>query len=456
MFDYLTKKFSNLIENFTAKKLNVENLKPFFDEVENGLYDADVPFEVVEKFLESVKEDVSGKKYPKELSAQQALVKILNQRLIELLSSDSHEIEIKKPPIKVMMVGLQGTGKTTSAAKLAAFFKKKKKSVLLTSLDVYRPAAREQLKVLSQKVDCDFFDLDASTSPQEILIAAMKKAKFFDVFIVDTAGRLQTDKAMMDEVQLVSQTLKPQETLYTLDAMAGQESLNVAKEFSEHLPLTGVVTTKMDSDTRAGAILGLKSILGLPVKFVSSGEDVLAPHTFSQFHPDRVAQRILGMGDMLSLIESIEQNIDQNKAKKWQQEILSNKEINFEQLQEQLEQMNSLVSGGGGLQSMLKHLPGMSQLADNIDNTQVDKTMKHTLALISSMTVKERRYPALMQQGSRKKRVVAGAGLDIQALNRLLKQRVQMSKMMKKMSGKKGQGMLSSLKKQLPGSFLGQ
>lgn len=456
MFDYLTKKFSNLLENFTAKKLNIENLKPFFEEVENGLYDADVPFEVVEKFLDGVKEDVSGKKYPKELSAQQALVKILNQRLIELLTSDSHDIEVKKPPVKIMMAGLQGTGKTTSCAKLASFFKKKKKSVLLTSLDVYRPAAREQLKMLSKKVDCDFFDLEQSTSPQEILAAAMKKAKFFDVFIVDTAGRLQTDQAMMEEIGQLSETLKPQEIIYTLDAMAGQESLNVAKEFAQHLPLTGVVTTKMDSDTRAGAILGLKSILGLPVKFVSSGEDVLAPHTFSQFHPDRIAQRILGMGDMLSLIESIEQNIDSNKAKKWQQEILSSKEINFEQLQDQLIQMSSLVSGGGGLQSMMKHLPGMSQVADQIDNAQVDKSMKHTLALISSMTVKERRYPALMQQGSRKKRVVAGAGLDIQALNRLLKQRVQMSKMMKKMSGKKGKSMLDGLKSQLPGSFFGK
>ena len=455
MFDYLTKKFSGLIDNLTAKKLNVEALKPFFAEVENGLYDADVPFEVVEVFLKGVKEDIDGQKYPKELSSQQALVKILHQRLIDLLSSDSHEIDLKKPPVKIMLSGLQGTGKTTSCAKLAHYFKKKKKSVLMASVDVYRPAAREQLRVLAEKVGCDFYDNQESTCPFEILAGAMKKAKFFDVFIVDTAGRLQVDEELMNEVEKISETLKPHEIIYILDAMAGQESLNVAKTFAQKLSLTGVIATKMDSDTRSGAILGLKTMLGLPVKFISSGEDPMAQHAFTQFYPDRVAQRILGMGDMLSLIESIEQNIDTEKAQKWQQDILSKQEINFEQLKEQLEQMQSLVGQQGGLQSMMKYLPGMGQVADKIDNQEVNKGLKQTLALISSMTVKERRYPALMQQGSRKKRVVAGSGLDVQALNRLMKQRAQMSKLMKKMSGKKGKNMMSALKNQLPGTFLG-
>lgn len=455
MFDYLTSKFSGLIESFTAKKLNVQTLKPFFQEVENTLFDADVPFDVVQIFLDGIKEDIDGQRYPKELTGQQALVKILNQRLVELLSSDRQAIEIKKTPIKILFVGLQGSGKTTSCAKLAAFFKKQKKSILLTSLDVYRPAAREQLGILAQKIGCDFFDIAHSQQPLEILEGAMNKAKFYDIFIVDSAGRLQVDQSLMSEIEQVSQKLQPQECLYTLDAMAGQEALNVAKSFAQSLELTGAIVTKMDSDTRAGAILGLKTQLGLPIKFLSSGEDVQAAHTWSPFHPDRVASRILGMGDMLSLIENIEKTIDADKAKKWQKDILAKNELNFEQLREQLEQVQNLVGQQGGLGAMLKHLPGMSQMANQVDNDQMQQGVKHTLALIGSMTPRERRHVALMQQGSRKKRVVQGAGLDIQALNKLMKQRVQMSKMMKKMGGKKGKSMMQAMQNQLPGSFLG-
>ena len=207
MFDYLTQKISGLIDNFSAKKLNIEALKPFFTEIENTLYDADVPFDVVETFLSGVKEDIDGQKYPKELSAQQALVKILHNRLVELLSTDTHEINIKKPPVKIMLCGLQGTGKTTSCAKVANFFKKKKKSVLLASVDVYRPAAREQLKVLADKIGCDFYDNPESSDPHELLAAATKKSKFYDVFILDTAGRLQVDDNLMDEIEKIAKDL---------------------------------------------------------------------------------------------------------------------------------------------------------------------------------------------------------------------------------------------------------
>lgn len=453
MFDYLTQKVSTVLSSFTVKKLNVEALKEFFKEIENGLLDADVPFDVAESFISSIKEDVAGKKYPKELNAKQALVKIMNQRLIDLLGGDTQELVLKKPPVKIVFVGLQGTGKTTACAKLALYLKKKKKSVLLTSLDVYRPAAREQLKALANKVGVDFYE-DSSDCPQEIAQGAQRKAKFYDVLIVDTAGRLQIDEPLMQELKTVTELLNPQEVLYVQDAMAGQESLNVAKSFSQQVPITGAITTKMDSDTRAGAILGLKSSLGICVKFLSSGEDPLASHTFSTFYADRIAQRILGMGDMLSLIENIEQNLDKEKAQKWKDQISGGNELNFEQMKDQFEQVNSMLQGGGGLSSMMKMIPGMSQLSGQIDNSLVDKGVQSHLALINSMTKKERRNPRLMQQGSRKKRVAEGAGLDLQALNRLLKHREKMSKMMKKFAGKNPAALLSAMKGQIPGGIL--
>jgi signal recognition particle subunit SRP54 len=431
----------------------VEALKDFFEEIENSLLDADVPFDVVEIFLASIKEDVAGKKYPKELNAKQALVKIMNQRLIELLGGETAELSLKKTPVKILLVGLQGTGKTTACAKLASFLKKKKKSVLLASTDVYRPAAREQLKNLAQKVGVDFYE-DSSDKPEEIARGALRKAKFYDVFLLDTAGRLQIDSSLMQELKVIADLIKPEEILYVQDAMAGQESLNVAKSFSDEVPLTGAITTKMDSDTRAGAILGLKSSLGISVKFLSSGEDPLASHTFSPFHPERVAQRILGMGDMLTLIENIEQNLDKEKAQKWKDQLSCSTELTFEQMKEQFEQVNTMLQGGGGLSSMMKMIPGMSQLANQIDHSALDDGVKSHLALINSMTGKERRHPALMQQGSRKNRVIKGAGLDIQALNRLIKHREKMSKMMKKFAGKNPADMLSAMKGQMPGGIL--
>jgi signal recognition particle subunit SRP54 len=453
MFDALSQKFSALYEKITSKRLNESVLAPLLVEVEDALLQADVPYDVVVQFLADVKADIIGEVYPKHLTAQQAFIKIMNERMIKLMQHDQHELVHKQPPLKVLVTGLQGSGKTTSIAKLALHLIKKKKKVLLVSLDIYRPAAREQLMTLAKKVGADCFDDLTQQSVISLLESGLKRSKFYDVLIVDTAGRTQLDNQMMIELQQVATQLQPHETLYVLDSMAGQESLNVASAFHHAVPLTGIIVTKLDSGARAGAMLGLKMSLGVPIKFISSGEQVDSAQSFNLFHPDRMAQRILGMGDMLSLIEQIEQSIDQEKAKQLQEKMMKTGEMSFEDMKSQLEQMRQLMSNQGGAQGLLKHLPGMGQLAGQISNEDADKALKHNMALLNSMTPKERKNPHLIQEGSRKRRISDGAGLKIADLNRLVKQLEQMNKFASMASKGKLQGLLRGLGGQMPAGF---
>ncbi|OBW96231.1 signal recognition particle [Gallibacterium salpingitidis] len=430
MFENLSDRLSRTLRNISGKgRLTEDNIKDTLREVRMALLEADVALPVVREFINQVKERALGVEVNKSLTPGQEFIKIVQAELEKAMGDANESLNLAtQPPAVILMAGLQGAGKTTSVGKLAKFLQQRhKKKVMVVSADVYRPAAIKQLETLAQTVNATFFPSDVSQKPVEIVKAALAEAKlkFFDVLIVDTAGRLHVDEEMMEEIKQIHQALNPIETLFTVDAMTGQDAANTAKAFNEALPLTGVILTKVDGDARGGAALSIRQITGKPIKFLGMGEktDALEP-----FYPDRIASRILGMGDVLSLIEDLQRNVDQEKAERMAKKFKKGDDFTLEDFREQLLEMKKM----GGMMSMLDKLPGMQNLPDHVKNQVDDKMFNRMEAMINSMTFKERQNPAIIK-GSRKRRIAAGSGTQVQDLNRMLKQFEDMQRMMKKM-----------------------
>ena len=432
MFQNLSERLSQTLKSIKGQaRLTDDNIKDTLREVRKALLEADVALPVVKAFIERVRERAVGQEVSKSLSPGQQFVKIVQQELEAIMGEANEGLSLKGSPAVVLMAGLQGAGKTTSVAKLARYLREReKKKVLVVSADVYRPAAIDQLETLAKEVQVDFFPSRSDQKPVDIATAAIKHAKiqFHDVVLVDTAGRLAIDEAMMAEIQALHKAISPEETLFVVDAMTGQDAVNTAKAFHDALPLT-VILTKADGDARGGAALSVRHITGKPIKFMGVGEKVDA---LEPFHPDRVASRILGMGDMLSLIEEAERTVDKDKAAKLASKVKKGDGFDLEDFRDQLQQLKKM----GGMGGLLGKLPGMGQMADMAQGPGPEKELGKLEALINSMTPKERRKPDIIN-GSRKRRIAAGAGLQVPDLNRLLKQHKQMQKMMKK-AGKKG------------------
>ncbi|BBV00462.1 signal recognition particle protein [Providencia hangzhouensis] len=453
MFDNLTDRLSRTLRNISGRgRLTDENIKETLREVRMALLEADVALPVVREFIQKVKENAVGQDVNKSLTPGQEFIKIVQNELTRAMGDENHQLNLSaQPPAVVLMAGLQGAGKTTSVAKLGKLLKEKqKKKVLVVSADVYRPAAIKQLETLAESVGIDFFPSEVQEKPTAIVQKALKHAQlqFYDVLLVDTAGRLHVDEAMMEEIQEVHRIIKPVETLFVVDAMTGQDAANTAKAFNEALPLTGVVLTKVDGDARGGAALSIRAITGKPIKFLGVGEktDALEP-----FHPERVASRILGMGDVISLIEEIEHKVDRDEAEKLAKKLKTGDSFDLNDFLSQLKQMRNM----GGMASMMSKMPGMSQLPDAVKSQMDDKITVRMEAMINSMTRKEREKPEIIK-GSRKRRIAAGSGTTVQEVNRLLKQFDDMQRMMKKM--KKGglAKMMRGMKGMMPPGFPGR
>jgi signal recognition particle subunit SRP54 len=448
MFDNLTERLSSTIRNLRGQgRLDEENIKDALRDVRMAMLEADVALPVVKDFIERVRERAMGQEVMKNLTPGQALVKVVNDELVQMMGVTSDGLDLKvQPPAVILMAGLQGSGKTTSTAKLARMLKERhKKSVLVASCDIYRPAAIDQLQTLAGEVDAEFFPSRTDQDPVTIAKDAVNHARkqHLDVVIIDTAGRLHIDDDMMSEIKQLHEAVQPVETLFVVDSMTGQDAANTARTFNDVLPLTGVILTKADGDARGGAALSIRAITGKPIKFIGVGEKTAALETF---HPDRIASRILGMGDVLSLVEEAEQKIDKEQVAKLAKKISKGKKFDMNDFSSQLDQMLSM----GGLAGLADKMPGMGQLPKNamMDDGQVHR-MK---AIISSMTPGERSFPAVIK-GSRRRRIAAGSGTQVQDVNRLLKQHLQMQKMMKKMS-KGGIGkMMRGMQGKMPQGF---
>ena len=452
MFDNLSDRLTKTLKNISGRgRLTEDNVKETLREVRMALLEADVALPVVRDFVSQVKEKAVGLEVSKSLTPGQEFIKIVRKALEEAMGEANEELALNtQPPAVVLMAGLQGAGKTTSVAKLARYLtQRKKKKVLVVSADVYRPAAIKQLETLASEVGVECFPSDISQQPVDIVNSAIAHARtrLFDVLLVDTAGRLHVDDSMMAEIQALHVAVNPIETLFVVDAMTGQDAANTAKAFHDALPLTGVILTKADGDARGGAALSIRHITGKPIKFIGMGEKVDA---LEPFHPDRIASRILGMGDVLSLIEDIEQKVDKDKAAKVAQKMMKGKGFSLEDFRDQLSQMRNM----GGMMSMMDKLPGMKNLPAGAASQMDDKQFVRMEAIINSMTPKERQFPDLIK-GSRKKRIAAGSGNQVQEVNKLLKQFNQMQKMMKQMSGKGGLSkMMRSMGGKLPPGML--
>ncbi|MFV1922283.1 MAG: signal recognition particle protein [Methylotenera sp.] len=448
MFENLTERLSDSLKKVTGQaRLTEDNIKGTLREVRMALLEADVALPVVKQFIGQVRKRAIGHEVMRSLSPGQAFIKIVNAELVEMMGAQSEGLSLNaQPPAVVLMAGLQGAGKTTSVAKLAKHLsERQKKKVMVVSADVYRPAAIKQLETLAQEVGAEFFPSSVEQKPVDIALAAIQEAKksFVDVLLVDTAGRLAIDEQMMDEIKELHAAITPVETLFVVDAMTGQDAVNTAKAFGEALPLTGVVLTKADGDSRGGAALSVRYVTGKPIKFMGMGEKVDA---LEPFHPDRLASRILGMGDILSLIEDAERNLDKKKAEKLTQKIKKGKSFDLEDFRDQLVQMRNM----GGIGSLMDKLPGMGGMAQAAQQQVSDKALTQMEALISSMTPAERSYPDSINN-SRKRRIASGSGTQIQDINRLLKQHKQMQKMMKKFSKKGGMAnMMRGMKGMMP------
>ena len=447
MFQSLSERLSQSLRSITGKaRLTEENIQETLREVRMALLEADVALPVVKQFVESVKQRALGQEVMKSLSPGQAFLKIVQAELEAVMGTANEGLDLNvQPPAVILMAGLQGAGKTTTVAKLARLLKERdKKKVTVVSADVYRPAAIRQLETLAEEVGVDFFPSTADQKPVAIAKAALEHAriKFSDVLIIDTAGRLAVDEAMMAEIAELEAAIKPVETLFVVDAMTGQDAANTARAFGETLPLTGVILTKVDADTRGGAALSVRSVTGKPIKFLGVGEKTAA---LDPFHPDRLASRILGMGDVLSLIEEAEKKVDKEKAAKLARKVKKGQKFDLEDFRDQLQQMNNM----GGITGMLDKLPGMGNVAQMAQQNLDMKMFARMEAMINSMTPKERRNPDLIQ-GSRKRRITQGSGTQVQDLNRLLKQHKQMQKMMKKMKGGGMEKMMRGLGGMMP------
>lgn len=447
MLDNLTQRFGGIIKNLRGQaRLSESNIQDALREVRLALLEADVALPVVKEFIAGVRDAALGQEVIGSLTPGQALIGVVNRELTRLMGERNDALNLATvPPAVILMAGLQGAGKTTSSAKLARLLKEQKKKVLLASCDVYRPAAIEQLRTLAQQLEIDFFPSDTAQEPRDIALAAHDFAKrhFHDVLIIDTAGRLAVDEAMMAEIKVLHATLKPVETLFVVDAMTGQDAVNTAKAFGDALPLTGVILTKLDGDARGGAALSVRQITGKPIKFVGVSEK---PNGLEAFHPERMAQRILGMGDVLSLLEDAQRNVDQAAATKLAKKVQSGKGFDLNDFKMQIVQMRKM----GGISAMMDKLP--AQLAQAAAGAKVDeRQISRTEGIINSMTPFERSHPELIK-ASRKRRIAAGAGVQVMHVNQLLNQFEQSQKMMKMFSGKGAMAkMMRSMGGKLPG-----
>ncbi|MDD2739405.1 MAG: signal recognition particle protein [Methylomonas lenta] len=448
MFDNLTDRLSGTLKKIKGQgRLTEANIQDTMREVRMALLEADVALPVVTDFIQQVTERALGQEVQTSLSPGQALIKVVQAELVKVMGAANEELNLRtQPPAIILMAGLQGAGKTTTVAKLGRYLKeKKKKKVGVVSADVYRPAAIKQLQTLADDVGLRFFESDASENPIDIVNRALDAAKrqFIDVLIVDTAGRLHVDDEMMTEIKALHAAIKPIETLFVVDSMTGQDAANTAKAFHDALPLTGVVLTKADGDARGGAALSIRHITGKPIKFIGMGEktDALEP-----FYPDRLASRILGMGDVLSLIEDIEDKVDKKKAEQLAKKIQKGKSFDLNDLREQLLQMQNM----GGIGAMMDKLPGMGSVPKEVKAKVNDKDLARQIAVINSMTPQERKFPDLIK-GSRKQRIATGCGQELQEVNRILKQHKMMEKMMKKFSKGNITNMVRGLKSNMRG-----
>ncbi|MDT8310079.1 MAG: signal recognition particle protein [Methylophaga sp.] len=448
MFDSLSDRLSGTLQKLRGQgRITEDNVKDTLREVRMALLEADVALPVVREFINKVKERALGQDVLRSLTPGQAFIKIVNDELTAVMGEANDGLDLNhQPPVVILMAGLQGAGKTTSVAKLARFLKERhKKTVMVTSADVYRPAAIQQLKTLATEVEAKFFSSEVGQDPVTIAQNALAQAKkeYADVLIVDTAGRLHIDADMMTEIKAIHAAINPAETLFTVDSMTGQDAANTAQAFNDALPLTGVILTKTDGDARGGAALSIRHITGKPIKFLGVGEKTTA---LEPFHPDRLVSRILGMGDVLSLVEDAQHKMDVGAAEKLAGKLKKGKGFDLEDFREQLRQMGKM----GGIGALMDKLPGMGQVPEAVKNQANDKELRKMEAMIDSMTPKEKRRPEIIK-GSRKKRIASGSGTQIQDVNRLLKQFAQMQKMMKKMGQKGGMAkMMRGLGGKLP------
>ena len=456
MFESLTQRLSGTIQRLRGKgRLTEDNIREALRDVRVALLEADVALPVVKALIERIKVRAIGHEVLKSLTPGQALVKVVRDELAVVMGSATQDLHLNVPaPAVFLMAGLQGAGKTTTVAKLAKHLKeRRKKKVMVVSADVYRPAAIAQLETLARQVGALFHPSDLTQSPVAIALSAIDAARknFADVLIVDTAGRLAIDVAMMEEIKALHAAIHPVETLFVVDAMTGQDAANTAKAFSEALPLTGVILTKTDGDARGGAALSVRYITGKPIKFVGVGEK---PDGLDVFHPDRAAGRILDMGDVLSLVEQVEQQVDKDKAQKLAEKVAKGKKFDLNDMRDQLEQMQNM----GGIGALMDKLPGLAGVSENVKSQVTGKEVPRMIAMINSMTKKERRHPDLIN-GQRRARIARGSGTTPNDVNRLMKQFMQMEKMMSKISMFGVKGMMRSLKGAMgrggPGGFQG-
>ena len=435
MFDQLSGRLLDTLKLVRGQaRLSEKNIQEALRDVRVALLEADVALPVVKQFIEQVRQRAVGVEVTESLNPGQMVVKVVHDQLSELMGGSNAGLDLTvRPPAVVMLAGLQGAGKTTTAAKLALWLKvRAKKRVLLVSADVYRPAAIDQLRTLAADLEVQFLESTPEQQPVEIARTAVDHARTqaFDVLIVDTAGRLHVDEEMMAEIRAVHAAVQPVETLFVVDSMTGQDAVNSAAAFDAALPLTGVILTKTDGDARGGAALSVRQITGKPVKFMGTGEK---PDAFEAFHPERIASRLLGMGDVLSLVEQAEQKVSKAKAAQIATKLAKGKGFDLEDFRDQMLEMEKM----GGLTSLIDKLPGMSGVPNQVLNQVDDRQMRRTVAIINSMTPRERNHPTIIR-GSRKRRIAAGSGTQVQEVNRLLKQFTQMQKMMKRMRKKGG------------------
>ena len=449
MLDNLTQRLAKVVKTMRGQaRLTEDNISDMLREVRMALLEADVALPVVKELIAQIKEKALGQEVVGSLTPGQALIGVVHKALTELMGGTATGINLAtQPPAVILMAGLQGAGKTTTTAKIGKLLKERqKKKVLVVSCDVYRPAAIEQLKTVAGQAGIDFFPSTADQKPADIAAAAVDHAKrhYYDVLFVDTAGRLAIDEAMMAEIQQLHALVKPIETLFVVDAMLGQDAVNTARSFNEALPLTGIVLSKLDGDSRGGAALSVRHVTGKPLKFAGIGEKL---DGIEEFHPERMASRILGMGDILSLVEEAQRNVDTDKAEALAKKLKSGKGFDLNDFKAQIGQMRSM----GGLSSLMDKLPAqLSQAAGQVDQTQAEKQIRRTEGIINSMTPAERAKPELIK-ANRKRRIAAGAGVPVQEVNRLLNQFEQMQKMMKQFSKGGMSKLMRGMKGMMPG-----